>query len=1361
MTTASATDFPPFQPEPSDTAAARWGRYLRRFENFLVASDIDDKKRKRALLLHCVGDDVYTIFENIPDNGTDDDYDKCKLRLTEYFEPVKNKEYEIYQFRQARQGMSETLDQFHIRLRTLAKYCEFHDVDREIKSQIVQTCTDSECRQKALRSPDLSLQDLLRFGRTREATSKQAQSMNESSSQPANSSSDSSHIHKVHSQSKVKAQAGRQPWTFRKKSCGLCGGEYPHQGDCPAKGKKCRNCGILNHFARVCRKPRNQPKHVFSQHRKNAHPTHQVATSTTGQADSAPEAPVGEPCRTYELFNIPEKKVSPYLLSLTVNGIDISMEIDTGASRSLISDTTFSQLENGAHKLHLTTTRDKLRTYTGEEFTPLGCVTVPVHHNDQERHLPLLVVKGSNTNLLGRDWIEHLKLDWSSVFQINSVDVQDQVESLLSKYSDVFTPGLGKLRDVKAHIHVTSDAVPIFHKPRPVPYALRDGINAELDRLQDTGIIERVTYSDWATPVVPITKTSGQVRICGDFKVTVNRVSKGNQYPIPKIADLYAQLAGGQTFTKFDMSDAYLQLELDDHSKELATINTHRGLYRYNRLPFGISAAPGIFQRTMDNLLGGIPHVVVYLDDILITGRTHEEHLHNLEAVLQRFSSAGLRLKREKCTFHAKDVVYLGHKIDQEGLHPSVDKVQAIKNAPSPTSVSELQAYLGMLNYYEKFLDNRATILEPLHELLRDKQTWKWGPEQENAFQASKDLLTSDKVLVHYDPDKDLTLACDASPYGIGAVLSHTSQEEKPIAFASRSLSAAERNYSQLEKEALAVIYGVKKFYQYLWGRKFNILTDHKPLVGLFREDKPIPVTAALRIQRWALTLAAYDYNIVYKPGSSHSNADALSRLPTDPAPATPFPGEYIHLMDHLDTTPVTSSMIANWTNRDRILAKVKHYILQGWPDSSPGKEFDQYYNRRSELTLHQGCIIWGARVVVPVPGRAKLLDELHLAHPGVVRMKALCRSYFWWPGVDSDIQSKVRSCYQCQQRGKLPTHAPLHPWEWPDKPWTRLHLDFAGPFENNMILIMVDAHSKYIDAHIMPSATTAATISAMQLTFSTHGLPHTIVTDNGTNFTSKEFEDYCVVNGIKHIKTAPYHPSSNGLAERAVQTIKFGLRKQEGKSLQFRLNQLLFRYRITPSSVTNVSPAEMLMNRRPWSRLDLVVPDISATVSKRQASMKSYYDQRSKPRGFIHGDLVYAQNFGSHGDKWIAGIVEDNTGPVSYRVRLVDGRLWRRHIDSLRPRYCADTAVNSDHNNGQSDIPLPTATPVVTPVLPTDNHAASVVPTESVGRETPEETRNAHTANEIPTQTQNQSDDNSGLRRSHRVRRAPDKLDL
>lgn len=924
-------------------------------------------------------------------------------------------------------------------------------------------------------------------------------------------------------------------------------------------------------------------------------------------------------------------------------------------------------------------------------------MSVPVLYGGKQHTLPLYVVDTPGPSLLGRNWLKVMKLNWNFIQNVRKMN-EPSLQSILqeAESNNVFSEELGTLRGTTAKIRVDENFPPQFHKPRSLPYALRSKVEAELVRLENAGVIEPVKTSEWAAPIVPVMKQDGSLRLCGDYKVTINKASRLEQYPIPMIEDLFAALAGGTSFSKLDMSHAYQQMILDEQCRKYTTINTHKGLFQYRRLAFGISSAPAIFQRTMENLLQGLEHVCVYLDDIIVTGKDEQERLENLRKVLRRISDAGLKLKLKKCMFMQKEVVYLGHKLAAEGLFPTTEKIQAIRDAPEPRDLTELQAFLGLLNYYGRFLNNLSTVLAPLHKLLRKDVAWHWRSEQRKAFNKAKEMLQSAEVLAYYDPSKELLLSCDASSYGLGAVLSQRSDgEERPIGYVSRTLSKAEKGYSMIEKEALALIFGVTKFHKYIFGRHFLLISDHKPLASIFNGQKSVPAMASARIQRWALILSAYEYDIVHKAGKENGNADAFSRLPlatTEPqADSQPLP-EVVHLMETISHSLVSAKTIKDWTAKDSVLSRVHSYILSGWP-AQLDASFRPYSSRKLELSVHDGCILWGSRVVIPPPGHGSILEELHQGHPGESRMKALARGYVWWPGMDSAIEQTVKSCNLCQSHHSLPPKAPLHPWTWPNQPWSRIHIDYAGPMEGKMFLVIVDAHSKWIEVFHTNSATAVFTVEKLRSAFATHGVPDTIVSDNGSPFVNSVFKEFTDNNNIKHICVAPYHPASNGMAERAVQIFKKGMKMFNDGSIETRISRFLMTYRRLPQTTTGQSPAESLMGRKLRTRLDHVFPDKTSVVQHKQQQQKVYHDKKAKSRTFAPGDLVFVKDHRSVKLRWLPGVVSDISGPVSCVVELQEGMHVKRHFDQIRIRYSKDSS---------EDAVLPTSVEDPTVILDT-----------------------------------------------------------
>ena len=605
----------------------------------------------------------------------------------------------------------------------------------------------------------------------------------------------------------------------------------------------------------------------------------------------------------------------------------------------------------------------------------------------------------------------------------------------------MFRPGTGTMTQLKAHLSLREQAEPRFCKPRSVPFAIRDRVGKELDRLEEEGILCRVNHSEWAAPIVPVLKKDGSIRICGDFEVTINPALRIDQYPLPKPSDLMACLTGGKQFTKLDLTSAYQQMLLDEASSKLVAINTHQVLYQFTWLPFWVASAPAVFQRAMNTILQGVPGVICYVDDILVTGTTDSEHFHNLEEVLQRLQRHGVRLRKEKCQFLQESVEYLGHRIDETGVHTSPQKVKAVVNAPSLRSLQELRSFLGLLNYYACFLPNLASTLHPLHVLLHADEPRHWSDSCERAFQAAKQKLVEAPILAHYNPDYPIVLAGDSSTYGVGSVISHRLPHgsECPVAYASCTLTKSERNYAQVEKEALSLVFGVRKFHQYWYGRQFTILTDHKPLKTILGPKNNIPPLAAARMQRWALLLSAYVYDIQFRLTGSHGNADGLSRLPlATETPVVNSTDPTASIVMLLNSLPVQVSEIRAATRTDEVLSKVLHCLQQGWPEDTQGP-LTPFWRRKEELAIESDCILWGVRVVMPAKLHKKVLEELHHGHPGVVRMKALARSHVWWPELDKEIEEGAKACSACQPNKHAPAKAPLHPWNWPPSPWQRM----------------------------------------------------------------------------------------------------------------------------------------------------------------------------------------------------------------------------------------------------------------------------------------------------------------------------------
>lgn len=1243
--------------------------YLERFELYCTTNSVPQDK-KVPLFLTVIGGQVYTLLHDLcaPESPVNLDYAAIVEKLKAHFEPKPtNVLTHRYTFHRRNQGPSESIADYVAELRRLASLCDFGAfLDQALRDRLVFGMSSETIQKRLLTEKEPTLGGVMEIALGLEAAQKNAQTLK---------GAEAPQLFRLD-----------QRWQTAKKTreeekpCYRCGRRGHGPNACGFREAKCFNCGKIGHVARVCKGKKRQPEVPGSKSAPSERMQWVDIESTEFQASS------DEPAEEV-IWQIGATASRPYQAVLEVNGHPLTMEIDTGAAVSLISKTTQEDLFPAAR---LDKSSLILRTYTAETIPVLGRMEVQVKYGEYTGHHKLYVVRGKGPPLLGRDWLKHLRLDWASVRMLSASRNTQIVEELTGKYAEVFAGGLGTMKHVCAHLSLREGATPRFCRPRPVPFAIRESVGRELDRLEAAGILKKVEHSDWAAPIVPVPKKDGTIRVCGDFKVTVNPMLQVDQHPLPNPNELMATLAGGKSFTKLDLTAAYQQMLLDEESAKLVTLNTHKGLYKCTRLPFGVASAPAVFQRAMDSILQGIPYVACYVDDILVTGTSEADHRKHLEEVLRRLQENGLRLQCNKCQFFQPSVEFLGHVIDAEGVHTSSKKVKAITDARAPRNVSELRAFLGLVNYYGRFVPSLASLLHPLYSLLRSEVQWKWSEECQQAFQEAKEKLVSAPVLTHYDVNLPIHMAGDASQYGVGAVISHTMPDgsERPIAFASRTLSPSEKQYSQVEKEALALIFGVKKFHQFLYGRRFTLVTDHKPLTAILGPKSGVPSLAAARMQRWALLLSGYSYNIRFRPTQAHGNADGLSRLPLEDASTL---GNYedaaVFNISQVDALPVHASQVMTATRSDPLLSKVLRYTRTGWPEQVP-EELRSLWRKREELSVEGDCVLWGVRVIVPKRLRQQVLEELHRGHPGVVRMKALARSYVWWPGLDQDVENLVRECVPCQANKNSPPKAPLHPWAWPPLPWQRIHVDFAGPVRGRMLLIITDAHSKWPEVYTMSSTTASSTIAKLREVFARYGLPEQLVSDNGPQFVSEELESFLRRNGVKHIRSSPYHPSSNGAAERLVQTVKQALEAGhgEGASVEQTLATFLLRYRVTPHATTGVPPSVLMMGRSLRTRLDLMRPDVGRRVRDQQNLQKTQHDTHCRERQFVLGQKVWVRNM-REGPCWIPGVIVGIQGPVSYQIRVTSGAVWRRHVDLIRDGRQCSLATSADNQENDSRV--------------------------------------------------------------------------
>ena len=774
---------------------------------------------------------------------------------------------------------------------------------------------------------------------------------------------------------------------------------------------------------------------------------------------------------------------------------------------------------------------------------------------------------------------------WDMVEQSDvnlSESQQQQLYSLLLGYSGVFATNnsnLGRASLLQHTIH-TGDSLPIRQHTRRIPHYQRDEVKKLVQEMLAKNIIQPST-SPWASPVVIVRKKDGSARFCVDYR-KLNNITRKDAFPLPRIDETLDTLSGAQWFSTLDLVSGYWQVEVAENDRAKTAFTTHEGLFEFRVMPFGLCNAPATFQRLMSLVLAGVEwsQCLVYLDDIIVLGRSFDEHLENLGIVLQKLKDANLRLKPAKYALCKTEVTYLGHKISREGVATDQAKVNKVENWPQPKTSQELQRFLGLASYYRKFIQNFASIARPLHRLTEKGRPFKWTSECTSAFCKLKQHLTTAPILVYPDFSRPFILDTDASNDGIGAVLSQEYDgSERVVAYASRTLNKSERKYSVTRKELLAVVVFTQHFRTYLLGQPFKLRTDHGSLSWLCNFKDPTG-----QLARWLEQLQEFHFEVIHRKGPAHQNADALSRLPHQAKEQHDF-GPSASECENPDSVAIPQIAAASLQNnsagssdstqpgdiREAQLAdSITGPILRA-KEAVPPQKLDSGMLRGADQKLHQLSSQWDQltvlngilyhthesddgksthlQLIVPVTLQAQILQEVHggksSGHLGEEKTLAKLRERFYWPGMTTSVHEWCQTCNSCMSR-KGPQHARQGALEnmKAGYPLEIMAMDIVGPLPtsktgNKYILVISDYFTKWAEAIGIPNqeAITVAT-KLVDHVFCRLSIPTQLHSDMGAQFESQLIKDISALLGIKKTHTTPYHPQSDGLVERLNRTI-------------------------------------------------------------------------------------------------------------------------------------------------------------------------------------------------------------------------------
>lgn len=1218
------------------------------------------------------------------------------LTHSTFFREVREEFYNI------RQKAGENTTTYFSRIMELFRQAEFPDNSQFlIVDKLIHGCTNNQCKRKLMaKGKDVSVKDCLEVMRRFEAVEATMKKLEDSGDAHVNASythdptkkSQRNGFKKRHFKPKLQPESKK---TGEKKSCIWCKGDIHSRTECPAKDATCKFCGKEGHFERACLKKKGLDKGKQS---KCQHTVDVTSDHDSSEYDDDFDL---NAVSIHAIGNRKSREVFAPVVFHPTGGSSSSHEVtgkvDTGAMVSCMPTSMLPQI--GLSKKDLKPSNAVIRGMSGADLQNCGTVDVNVTCNNITSMTKFYVTKRECAFVLGLEFCKTFKLvtiapvciQQSTTIEpehVKAVHITDEsaadyhklqkkwkkhlplgkrtgdpLEDLKQIFPETFDGQVGLFEGVVT-LKLSPDAKPVQLPPRAVPQSIMPQLKKELDKMEEEGIIRACPETtEWVHNLVTVVKKNGTLRICLDPR-NLNKYLIRNVHYTASWEDVQHSFRNGQFFSTLDAKSGYWTKQLDEQSQLLTAFNTPFKKYCFVRLPFGLSASSEIFCEHMDRVLAGIPGTFPCADDVKVQGSTEERHdIHLLETV-DKAHQAGLKFNPDKCFIKKQEIEYFGRVITPQGVGPCPKKVKGITTLAAPTDKQELQSLLGTVNFMSTFIPNLTKKTHLMRSLMKRDTHFIWTSDMQKELDTVKTNIANAVKLIHYDPNEPAFIETDASLKGLGAVLI---QNGRPVRFLSKALTPAEANYSNIERELLAVLFACEKLHTYTFGRTIIMHTDHKPLQFIFQ--KPISLAPA-RLQRMLLRLSTYDIQVKYVGSKSVLLADTLSRL-VEPGKAREIPGLDINIAQVLKVEPTRLESLQEETKADSTLAALTDLIITGWPDSMQDlpDHLHPYWCFRDELTILDGLVMKGNRVVVPASTRTETLNRLHDAHQGLTSTLQRARRTVYWPKLQDDISEMIQKCDKCQMHGNKKPRPPERQIS-ATRPMEILGMDLLA-FKGKHALVTVDYFSGFLTYDTLTGETTEAVTKVLNNIFRKFGLAEKIISDNGPCFKSDEFRRFCDQHDIGHTTSSPHFHQSNGRAERAVATIKQILKRSASDT---DITKALITYLDTPVSDTLPSPAELFHNRRINTRLSMAMSPAPLTdqqkahlSDKRSAHLKS---PKQDTQIYVPDQPVWFTD--DRSEEWKPGYVQSkDIAPDSYWIISdQNDRRLRRNRHDIKPRF-------------------------------------------------------------------------------------------